>query len=278
MGIARTLIHDEKKAVDPGFLCRAEIMDMIKVLSHDVRSPLITIAAGLKLLKKGAYGTVEKGVIEELKKLYEIVIKTAGNMEDFMERAFFLEGDLDSSSESLDISGDVLGPVLCKLQKEIREREVYFKNGISFKGFYVTVGNRFLLKAVFRNLLRNGLKYGGKGCAIYIDIDERGSMYEINVYNSGRPVPMEKRKMLFSKFCRIDKRDKRNPEGMGLGLYLVKEILVHHGGSIWYEPEEDGSNFKFTLPKYKKQLIVGNSFRELYADNNRLVSACPLSA
>jgi K+-sensing histidine kinase KdpD len=259
MGIMKTLILEEESRNDFGFIDKKEIIHMIKILSHDVRSPLITVAAGLKMIKKGAYGPIDEGVREEIEKLYEVITKTTGNMEDFMEKAFSLDGDLNSHHETLDIGIDILNPVLGEFQKEIREGVISIENRIDLKGFYTTVGNRFLLKAVFRNLISNGLKYGGKGCKIRINIDDCGSIYKINVFNSGSPVPEEDRNMLFKKFCRIGKRDNGELEGIGLGLYLVREILETHGGKIWYEARQDGSNFIFTMPKHKEQIILKHS-------------------
>jgi signal transduction histidine kinase len=70
----------------------------------------------------------------------------------------------------------------------------------------------------------------------------------MNVFNIGTPIPEEYRSMLFSKFGRIPSKQNQNREGMGLGLYLVKEIIQHHGGCIWYEAMDDGSSFAFILP------------------------------
>lgn len=52
-----------------------EFYDMMKILSHDIRTPLVIISAALKLLKKGVYGEVDKGVYAELDRLFEIVIR-----------------------------------------------------------------------------------------------------------------------------------------------------------------------------------------------------------
>jgi signal transduction histidine kinase len=275
MDLSSVLMNDKEMFMDHGFSDKGELMDMIKILSHDIRSPLITIAAGLKLLKKGAYGPAENSMTEELEKLYEIVIKTAGNMEDFMERAFSLDGDLSSPHEQLDLHSDIIEPLLNELRNELRCGSVSLENGINITGFYTTSGNRFLLKAVFRNLIRNALKYGEKGGEISIDIDERDSFYQINVFNSGIPVQMEQQKMLFKKFCRTG--EKGNPDGMGLGLFLVREILQRHGCKIRYEAEEDGSNFIFTLPIYKKRISLERSFRARYMENNRVPSSLSLS-
>ena len=121
---------------------------------------------------------------------------------------------------------------------------------IAFNGFKLTQkkermsrGNRFLLKAIFRNLLKNAIKYGGKGCRIAIGCRERQGSLIINVYNSGMPIPKECRNRLFNKFDRLSSKQTGDSDGMGFGLYLVKQIIKKHGGDIWYEAKQNGSNF-----------------------------------
>ena len=72
----------------------------------------------------------------------------------------------------------------------------------------------------------------------------------LSVYNSGDPIPAEYRSKLFSKFIRLGSNGSGNGSnhGMGLGLYLTKRIVEKHGGTIWYEASEHGSNFIFILP------------------------------
>lgn len=67
------------------------------------------------------------------------------------------------------------------------------------------------------------------------------------MFNSGEPISEPLRAQLFNKFPLIQENDK-GTKGIGLGLYLIKEIIQRHGSVIWYEAKEDGSNFVFTLP------------------------------
>jgi two-component system phosphate regulon sensor histidine kinase PhoR len=110
-------------------------------------------------------------------------------------------------------------------------------------------GNGFLLKAVFRNLLKNAVKYGAEGGIVSIGLRKHGCFLRINIHNHGRPVPKEYRDRLFNKFSTIPKHGKHNQDGMGLGLFLVKEIIHKEGGRIWYEATDHGSNFVFILPQ-----------------------------
>ena len=88
----------------------------------------------------------------------------------------------------------------------------------------------------------HAIKYGGKGCRITIGLEDLGFQFRMNVHNTGKPVPERFRTRLFKKFGRFSQKDKGDSEGMGLGLFLVKQIIERHGGHIWYEAEENSYN------------------------------------
>lgn len=232
-----------------------DLYDMMKILSHDIRSPLVTIGAALKLLKKGSYGALDEGVCVELDKLLEIVVQATRIMEDFMGRVFSLSGTSDMHHEILDIRKDIADPVIFELEKRIQEKGIVIFNDDPGPGAEVkalTAGDSFLLKAVFRNLIHNAIRYGGKGCIMSYSIKNQASFHKITVFNSGRPIPDEEQNKLFNKFCSI-KRDPNSANGgMGVGLYFAKEIVQKHGGRIWYEACKNGSKFIFTLPCIKE--------------------------
>jgi signal transduction histidine kinase len=228
-----------------------EILNILKIMSHDIRGPLTTLGAGLKLLKKGAYGRMDSKASYQIDQLFSVLKGLMGNLEDFLGRAFSINGGLEMSREPFDLNRQVVQPVLLELTKEIHDRFITVENHLDVlphKAHFIH-GDRFWLKAIFRNLIRNAIKYGGKGCRITIGLEDLQFQYRMNVHNTGKPVPEECRDRLFTKFGRISSEDNINSESMGLGLYLVKEIVEKHGGHIRYEATETGSNFLFNLPK-----------------------------
>jgi signal transduction histidine kinase len=220
-------------------------------MSHDIRGPLTTLGAGLKLLKKGAYGRMDSKASYQIDQLFSILKGLMGNVEDFLGRAFSVNGGLEMSREPLHLNQDVVQSVLLELSKDIQDLSITVENdldGLSDKAHFIQ-GDRFWLKAIFRNLIRNAIKYGGKGCRIAIGFEDLKFQFRMNVHNTGKPIPEEFRDRLFTKFGRISSKENGNSDSMGLGLYLVKEIIERHGGYIWYEATESGSNFLFYLPK-----------------------------
>lgn len=232
-------------------LLNQHILNMLMIMSHDIRGPLVAIAATLKLLIRGIYGNMDESVMNTLTDLMSRVVQLLGIAEDYLGRAQSVDGFCKFEREVLDLRQDIIDPVLDELSNDIQKRGIIIDNrlGAIPAGTIPVHANKIWLKAVFRNLFKNAVKYGGKGCRIAFGFEDHGSYYRLNVYNSGTPIPEEHRARLFTKFGRIESENRPVQDGVGLGLFLIKEIIGKHGGAIWYEARPDGSDFVFTIPK-----------------------------
>jgi signal transduction histidine kinase len=235
-----------------------EFMEILRAAAHDIRSPLVNLAAGLKLIFKGTFGQLDPAVKAEVEKLFSEAKSLVGTLEDSIGRAECLIDGTSNILDEVDLNSDILEPVQKELSRELRKRCTVFQNLMDSASpeELLVKGDRFWLKVVFRNLLRNALKYGGKGVKIVIGFESLGNKVQLRVYNSGAPIPEKDRDRLFTKFARLDKKSRENKNGLGLGLHLVREVIQNHGGEIWYEPEENGSSFMFTLPRKREMLSI----------------------
>ena len=229
-----------------------ETLQFLTLMTHDIRGSLVAIGAGLKLLNRGLYGTMEESAAGKVNDLYERVRNLVGMAEEFLGKVFSLTEDFEIKEETVYLKEDVVRPILDELSSEMRDYGILLDNHLDSVSFdrIAVQADTIWLKAVFRNLFKNAIKYGGPGCSIAVGFEDRGgSHYRLNVRNSGMPVPEDKRGKLFTRFGRLSNGDKGSDSGVGLGLFMIKEIVRRHGGDIWYEAGENSSNFIFTLPR-----------------------------
>lgn len=220
------------------------------LLSHDIRGSMVSATASLKLMDRGVFGEMSEPAKAKLHEITDRIENTIHLIEDFIGRSL---GDCRPGPrevEFLDVTGDIVEPVLAELAAEIRDQQITLVNRLPNQGkSKVPVrGGRLGLKSVFRNLINNGIKHGGRGCTIVVDLETQGSTWRLNVYNTGKTVPEASRPMLFSPI-RSMRPSKNRRQGLGLGLSLSSDIIQNYGGDIWYEAKKDGSNFVMSLPQ-----------------------------
>jgi signal transduction histidine kinase len=110
-------------------------------------------------------------------------------------------------------------------------------------------GDEAKLHQVMTNLISNACKYSPEETVITVSARFSDGEIVISVRDEGIGVPAEFREKIFEKFYRIDNSDRRKVGGTGLGLALVREIVIAHGGRIWVENvESGGSIFNVSLP------------------------------
>ena len=122
--------------------------------------------------------------------------------------------------------------------------------------------DRDKMEKIILNLLSNALKFTDRGGYIYISIADKGDKVEISIRDTGIGIPNDKKEFIFGRFKQVDKTLKRNHEGTGIGLSLVKSFVELHEGEIKLESElGHGSEFKIILPS--KQIAEINTETEI---------------
>ena len=93
-------------------------------------------------------------------------------------------------------------------------------------------GDNFILRMVINNLIENAFKYSNDQ-PIEVNLFERNNQKIIEVKDQGIGIPKEEYKNIFKKFYRIQEEETRTTKGTGLGLFIVKEAIERHNGSVW---------------------------------------------
>jgi signal transduction histidine kinase len=98
------------------------------------------------------------------------------------------------------------------------------------------------------NLIDNAIKYSPGGGAIRVEADVEAEQAVVLVHDEGLGIPQEKLPHIFDRWYQAHLNTHGDYGGMGLGLYICKEIVERQGGVIWAESTENGSSIGFSLP------------------------------
>ena len=113
----------------------------------------------------------------------------------------------------------------------------------------VITGSDALIYRLVFNLIENAVKYNRRGGSVSVSVHKENNNAIVCVSDTGCGIPEECRESIFQPFFRVDKSRSRQMGGVGLGLALVHEIAVLHGGSVRAEPgNKSGTVFIVTLP------------------------------
>lgn len=111
------------------------------------------------------------------------------------------------------------------------------------------------LKIVIRNLIDNAIKYTPAdgsvkiNANVHVTSDYGSDMVQIEISDTGIGIPVDSQEKIFSKFYRADNATKIKTDGTGIGLYISKQIVEEHDGTIWFESTEgEGTTFYIQLP------------------------------
>lgn len=230
---------------------RAEnISDLLKVFSHDCRGDLVSMGAALTLLEKGFYGALEETAKEEVRKVSRRTAKMIGMLEDTIVQTLAIKNEACLRFDEVSLGKDILEPLLQELSQDIpRERFLVVHHPLEAarEDDPRVKGNRFLLRSVFRNLMRNADAYGAKQKKVIIRITRMDRYVIIDVCNQGSPLRTEDQKDFLTESKGPRTGSSAENQGLGIGLSLVQKIVESHGGRIWYRAEKNASHFLFSL-------------------------------
>jgi signal transduction histidine kinase len=222
----------------------------ISVASHELRTPLGAMQLLVELLRREAHSSQEGRVSSEriLERL-EGIDRQVRRMSKLVDRL------LDVSRLSEGRVSLEMGPVdLVDIVEEVVERQRDETDDASLSLVGVSDGavvgrwDPDRIDQVVTNLVSNAIKYG-EGEPIEVGVADRGECAAFWVEDRGVGIPTEQRERIFERFERGDS-DHNHSGGLGLGLWIVREIVHAFGGEIDVESEVgEGTTFYVTLPK-----------------------------
>ena len=217
------------------------------IISHDLRSPINSLSAILKLMENKSLTSDEFGRLAKELRLQFSNTKTLIN--NLLDWALMQMDKLKIQPEKINLH--IAATENYNLLSSLHLKEIRFVNLIDET--YIGFADSNMINLVFRNLIMNAIKFTENGGAITSDCIERDTHFEICISDNGVGMNDDVKNMIFEKTIGYSTRGTANEKGTGLGLILCKEFVERNGGAIWVQSElGNGSKFYFTVLKPSK--------------------------
>jgi len=212
--------------------------EMLSFLSHDLRSPLVSVLAMVEQSK------IDNPDTDINKKIEHNINHTIKLAEDFVHLSR-IEGDDDIQFSSISMS-DIIANAIDTVWDQANIKQIEIKQNILVEGW--VLGNGAILERVIINLLTNAIKYSHEKCLIKITLNQLDSTIICCIQDNGQGIKQEDIPYLFDRFKRSRETNKKQP-GIGLGLAFVHAAIEKHHGTISVTSKTDeGSDFCISLP------------------------------
>jgi PAS domain S-box-containing protein len=228
------------------------------VAAHELKTPLTSLLGQAQLIQRR--GTRECTLNERDGRTIAIVVDQAARLNKMVTALLDIsrleQGKLSIERAPLDL-GQMLGRVVDEIRPALAEHVIEY---IPPDAPLPLDGDELRLEQVVQNLLQNAIKYSPAGGPIVVRAERRADVACIAISDHGIGIPEEALPQLFQRFYRADNVDDRQFAGLGIGLYVVREIVELHGGTVSATSVEgQGSTFTVCLPLTEETEDKGQS-------------------
>ena len=221
--------------------------DFISNVSHELRSPITSIKGFIAGIIDGVIPKDKEGYY--LDRVYSEIKRLTRLINDLLDLSTIESGKLKFNIKKININ-ELIRLCIINNEQNIKEKEITLKVELQKEKYYVNADEDKTMQ-VITNLLDNAIKYCGNDGVIKIRTYNKGTKVFIQIYNNGPKIGDEEIRNIWSRFYKSDK-SRTNKVSTGLGLPIVRMILMQQGEEVWVKNNTDiGVTFTFSLTKYK---------------------------
>ncbi len=223
--------------------------EFVRIVSHDLRSPLTSVKGYADMLESGLVGELEEKQFQFIEKISSGVTQMATLVENIQdagrydpENGFF---EMQRAPcDIVEIVDRVASSQLIPAEKPNLKMESSTSEDIP-----IINADAHMLERALTNLVDNAVKYTPDGGLVQIHANRQNDQIIIAVKDNGLGINPDHQKVLFERHRRIPREEFRRIKGTGLGLFIVRSAAQRHGGDAWVESQEgEGSTFYIRIP------------------------------
>jgi signal transduction histidine kinase len=236
----------ERRRIEAEIAAAVEFQQrLVGIVGHDIRSPLSALLATAKMLL--AMGQLT----ERQSKAIERIARSGGRIESIVRllldfASARIGGGIQIHPRAMDLHA-LVPRAIEELQQSHPGRAIHFTSQGDGRGDW----DADRLMQVLVNLLDNAMKYSPEGTPVDVSIHGEPDAVVLEVHNAGEPIPPSLLPTIFEPFRRGAQSEQVVKMSLGLGLYIVREIVrAHHGTVEIHSSQESGTSFRIRLPRW----------------------------
>ncbi len=228
----------------------------VATMTHDLKTPTIAQIRALDLLLKNSFGALneaQKETVTQIKNSCNYMYKLIYTI---LDTYLYDNGQTSMKYEEFNII-DLINETINEISNLAVEREQHITINSKLSGDNITA-DRFQLKRVITNMLSNAINYGFKNTDIEIITEDDSKNIKVSIKNKANYIPEEKLIDIYEKF-KTAQNAKFRKTSTGLGLYLSKQIIDAHKGSVYVSSNKNETcTFGFSIPRTTENITVEN--------------------
>ncbi|EFH80793.1 ATP-binding protein [Ktedonobacter racemifer] len=219
--------------------------DFINMASHELRTPLTVVKMQTQLVHKRLEKHSQHEAATTLSRVERPIEQLERLIGELLDVSQMQAGRLKYVRERVDLDA-LLREATDTMQHMSPSHTIVVRGSIQTS----VIGDRDRLEQMLSNLLSNAIKYSPDAKTVEVELSTSESAVTIRVIDHGLGIPREQRDKIFERFYRDAGLRQHAVPGLGMGLYIVAEIVKHHGGTITVDSDVGkGSTFTVTFPR-----------------------------
>lgn len=218
--------------------------EFVANISHELKTPMTTIAGYLD-------GMLDGTIPPEKYRYYMELVSTEARRLSRLVRSMLdisrlrdqgIPADQKTNFDICEAAGQAL---LC-FEQRINQKKLNVEIDMPDEGLTIHAAQDSVTQVLY-NLIDNAVKFVNEGGTLSVRIRRHVNSAMISVGNTGKTIPPEELPLVFDRFHKIDKSRSNDRDGWGLGLYIVKTIVLAHGEDVYVTSQDGKTEFTFSM-------------------------------